>query len=351
MWRGVIFGAILTVCTGAAQAELTLCNKAAAPQTVGLAYKSGDSWFSEGWWTIAPSDCKTLVGGDLAQRNYYYTIKDPSKDSSGFAGEGYRFCAKDDSFELTGADGDCGALGATSRDYALIDTGETAPSFTFDLAAMPRAKGQDAAPALGLPDSAMRESFTRGTIGEPFVITARMQNCTDAEGFSACYAYAEGWMWVFDRTAAHNLAALDAMASLPVNTMLTISGDVIAYNDISVDALVAKIELAPPDANSAVLDAMQGTWVSADDSQSKMTIFGSEVSSSYGDEGGRVSVLSFVDTCEGRAVGEPGKPAILMQEMGLPPEDALCYAIEEASAQSLTLMYLPRGNLLTYTRP
>ncbi len=357
----IFLSLVLCLCAGAAQAELTLCNKGEAAQTVGLAYKKADAWFSEGWWTIESADCKLLVGGDLANRYYYYTVKNPS----GFAGEGFSFCAKDESYELTGVDGDCGAIGSNSRSYAQIDTGETSKSFSFDLPAVaapkadgaaPKADGaapkQDAAPApvsaLVLPSEATTDYFTQGQQGEPFTIFGRVQNCTNADGFDGCFVYADGWRWAFANGGGSNPAVMAALATMPVNTPVAITGDVLNYGDITVDAIASKIELAPPDANDATLTAMQGSWISVDDPQAKLVIYGSEQTDFYGSETVATSVISFVSACPDGSGGEGTK--LLVTQMGMTPEDALCYAVEEASATTLTLIYIPRGNFLTYTR-
>jgi len=330
-----------------AKAGLVLCNRAEVPQTVGVGYKLDGAWFSEGWWTLAPTECKTLVGGDLKQRYYYYTVRTPE----GFVGEGYSFCAQDASYELSGADGDCSALSAVARGYAQIDTGETATSFTFDLIGFAPAKAADTAPLPQTPalsPEARAESFVRGQQGEPFYITARLQECSTVDGFDGCFVYAEGWRWSFAHGAGSNPAAMAALARLPVNTMLHMSGDILSYGDITVEALLASIDLAPPDANSATLDRMQGRWVSEDDPQSKLDIIGSEQVDTYGDEVLSISVLSFAQGCPDGSV--EGSPTLVVQPMGSDPDSALCYAIDSVTADRMTLMYLPRGNFLTYLR-
>lgn len=336
----------LICAASAAQAELTFCNRAEVAQTVGMAYKTGKSWFSEGWWTIDPAGCKVLVAGDLQQRDYYYTVK--SNDN--FVGEGHRFCAKDESYDLTGADGDCGALGATVREYARIDTGDAALSFTFDLTAstsMPNDKVANPF-VIDLPAAAMTESFTPGQEGEPFTITARMQGCADDVSYWSCTVVAEGWMWDFDVQGVHNDAAIAAMRDLPVNTMLYVTGDVIQYNDITVVAQVAKIELAPRDAISDSLDRMQGRWISADDAQSVLDITGSLQTSRYGSDESRAGLMTFPGACPDG--GQTDGTTLVVQELGTPPEDALCYDILSLTNDRMELMYLPRGNILTYLR-
>ncbi len=342
--RAFLALAVFVLGANAAHAGLEICNKGGAAQTVGLAYKQGKAWFSEGWWTIDPDACKVLVGGDLQVREYYYTVK----NSDAYTGQGHWFCAKDESYDLTGADGDCGALGANSRDYSLIDTGEAATSFTFDLAPAPAPSAETAALAASLPAEAMTEYFTQGQQGEPFTISARLQECSDVDGFNGCFVYAEGWRWAFDAAAGNNPAVMAAMASLPVNTGLLITGDLIAYNDITVDALVSKIELLPPDANSAMLGQMQGKWVSTDDAQSTIVIHGSEQTDSYGTEVMSTSVINFTDACPDGMGGEG--PFMTLAQMGMPPEDALCYSVPEFDGNTMSMIYIPRGNFHTFTR-
>lgn len=343
----IVLGLAFILCAGAAHAELTICNRAEAAQTVGMAYKTGKTWFSEGWWTIDPAGCKVLVAGDLQQRDYFYTIK----NSDSFVGEGHWFCAKDESYDLTGADGDCGALGATVRDYARIDTGDSALSFTYDLTAPASMPSDDVANpfVIDLPAAAMTESFTPGADGEPFTITARMQGCADDVSYWSCTVVAEGWLWDFDVQGVHNDAAIAAMRDLPVNTMLYVTGDVIQYNDITVVAQVAKIELAPRDAISDSLDMMQGRWISTEDAQSKLDITGSLQSSGYGGEEPRQSLMTFPGACPDG--GQTDGTTLVVQELGTPPEDALCYDILALSNDRMELMYLPRGNILSYVRP
>lgn len=347
----------LVLLAGQAEAGLTLCNDGGSRASVAIAYAADGVWTSEGWWGIDPGACTVVQAGDLRQRHYYYTVS----GDAGFAGEGYRFCTKPDAFTLTGADGDCVAMAAEDRAFAHIDTGAEATDFTFRLAAAPGGKQADAAAPVaagfddiplqaadlaGLMAAAAIPSFERGMTGEPFLVNAVLQGCGPTEGGEGCTFYAEGARWIASAAGPSNPAALEAMAALPVGAALTVSGDMIFFGDITVEAAIAALEPGE-DAYAAERAAMQGSWVSADDPQSRIEIAGSEQTDSYGDELLRVSVLTLSDVCD----EAQGGVLMGLQEMGADPADVQCYAVLSVGKDRMELSYLPRGNTLTFIRP
>ena len=361
IYRGVLSAFLLLAATSA-KADLTVCNKTDAAQQVAVAYSDGAAWLSEGWWGIDPGACKVLLSGKLAQRHYYYTLSGQPE----FAGEGYGFCVTAEPFTLTGADGDCAALGGEPRRFAHIDTGPTAESFSFDLTgpAAPVIKGEVEAPMIGAVEQsedavaeppaaaatgdAFVDSFAQGTYGEPFTVTALMQGCDASDAVDGCVFYAEGVRWIASFGAANNPAALEAMAALPVNAPVIVSGDMVSMGDITVEAVVSRIEIGEPDAFAALRDAAQGDWVSQDDASAKLRMTGSEQTDIYGDEVLGVSVVTFADACPG---GENIGPVFFTQQMGGDPADLPCYAVVEITPERMELSYVGRGNTLVYLRP
>ncbi len=351
----------LVLLAGQAEAGLTLCNDGAARASVAIAYAADGVWTTEGWWGVEPGACTVVQAGDLRQRHYYYSLS----GDAGFAGDGYSFCTVPDAFTLTGADGDCAAMDAESRAFAHIDTGPDATDFTYRLtaaqAAAPGAKQADKATAAaplpeegsaqtpdlaGLMAAAAIPSFERGMSGEPFVVNAVMQGCGPTEGGDGCTFYAEGARWIAYATGQSNPAALAAMAALPAGAALVVSGDMIFFGDITVEAAIASLEPGE-DAFAGPRAAMQGAWVSADDPQSRVDIVGSEWTDTYADEVLRVSVLTLSDTC-----GEIRGGVLLGQQMmGGDPSDLMCYEVLSVGEDRMELSYLPRGNTLVYLRP
>lgn len=189
-------------------------------------------------------------------------------------------------------------------------------------------------------------SFEPGSHGEAFAVQGLMQGCAEAE-MSGCMFYAEGVRWAVTRGAGGNDAAIDAMAALPVNAPVFVIGDMISMGDITVDALISKLEPGPPDAYAVQREAMQGDWVSADDPLAKLSVVGSEETAIHDGESLTVSVVTFADTCPG---GEPMGTVIFKQEMGGDPMDLPCFAVLDITQERMELAYVGRGNTLVFLR-
>lgn len=190
-------------------------------------------------------------------------------------------------------------------------------------------------------------AFEPGSHGEPFAVQGVMQGCAVAE-IDGCMFYAEGARWAVTRGAGGNDAAIDAMAALPVNAPVFVTGDMVSMGDITVDALVSKLEPGTPDAYSMQRDAMQGNWVSADDPKSRLSVVGSEETAIYDGETLSVSVVTFSDACPG---GEPMGAVMFKQEMGGDPMDLPCFVLLDLKADRMELSHVGRGNTLRYVRP
>jgi hypothetical protein len=190
-------------------------------------------------------------------------------------------------------------------------------------------------------------SFAPGSHGEPFAVQGVMQGCAEPE-LDGCMFYAEGVRWAVTRGAGGNEAAITAMAALPVNAPVFVSGDMVSMGDITVDAMISKLEPGTPDAYAALRDAMQGDWVSAEDPQSMLSVVGSEETEIYGGETLITSVVSFADACPG---GEPIGTVMYKQEMGGDPMDLPCFAVLDITPDRMELSYVGRGNTLLYLRP
>jgi uncharacterized membrane protein len=384
-----VWAGLFVLAAGQAEAGLTLCNDAATRASVAIAYAADGVWTTEGWWGIDPGACTVVLGGDLTQRNYYYSLS----GDAGFTGDGYSFCTKAEAFTLPGADGDCAALAGEARPFAHIDTGPEAKDFTFRIAAVtapvpeqaPAKEQSAAAPAApsasgpskpgaaaagsqgaanparmpvpkmpapsqdasGLMAAAAIPSFERGLMGEPFYVSAILQGCGPTEvGGTGCTFYAEGARWIADAAGQSNPAAMRAMAALPQGTALFISGDLIFFGDITAEAAIASIEPGQ-DPYAADRAAMQGAWVSADDPQARIEIAGSEQTDIYGSELLGVSVMTLSDACG----GAKGGVLLSVQQMGGDPADQLCYEVLSVTDSRMELLYLGRGSALVYVRP
>jgi uncharacterized membrane protein len=104
-----------------AQAGFALCNKTAHPAKVALGRFSGTDWGSEGWWTIAPGKCETLVPGALDARYYYLYASD---GGTGTWDGTHDFCvAAVERFAIIGR-ADCAGRGYERKGFYEVDTHE-----------------------------------------------------------------------------------------------------------------------------------------------------------------------------------------------------------------------------------
>jgi uncharacterized membrane protein len=119
----LISGALLMVgaMTLPARADLKLCNNTESRVGVALGYKDKEGWATEGWWTIAPQKCMTLLKGDLIARYYYVFAVDYDKGGS-WGGKSI-MCTRDKVFTIRGVE-ECETRGYNKTGFFEVDTGE-----------------------------------------------------------------------------------------------------------------------------------------------------------------------------------------------------------------------------------
>jgi len=104
-----------------AWADLKMCNNTASRVGVALGYKDKEGWATEGWWTIEPQKCLTLLKGDLIARYYYVFAVD--YDKGGSWGGKSMMCTRDKVFTIRGI-ADCAGRGYQKTGFFEVDTGE-----------------------------------------------------------------------------------------------------------------------------------------------------------------------------------------------------------------------------------
>lgn len=127
IWNGsfwrlplVILGLVLSGISEV-RADFRLCNLTTSRVGVAIGYKTKDGWRSEGWWNVKPSDCQTLINGNLSSRFYYIYAQDYDRggDWSGTSA----MCTQDRQFTIDGVE-DCLARGFDRQKFQEVDTGE-----------------------------------------------------------------------------------------------------------------------------------------------------------------------------------------------------------------------------------
>jgi uncharacterized membrane protein len=317
-----------------ARAELSFCNETGETQWVAVGYKSGENWVSEGWWEISSGDCKAPIPGDLTNRHYYYRLF-----SDSFEGEGFKFCVKRDVFRSEG-DENCAARGFDSGDFADIDTGPDALSFTLTLTAPQPAKSSEAKSAPQASDPYV----AAGTYGEPLSLQGKLDGCERIDGLLYCYVMADGWRYVAyddERTPVELLDELDAMQP---GSNVAIAADLLSQGDVSVDMVLREVlQVADDDPEQLIV----GYWTSRDDSAAAMNIMGDGTLVDLYDANLTGEFDYFLrDSCLDAAPSETLHLVTIEKDSG----DTYCYEVLTLSSTWLELMYLPRGNILTYVR-
>jgi uncharacterized membrane protein len=118
----------LTGLAGPAFAAFNVCNKSNLPVRAAIGRFDGSYWASEGWWTIDPKACISLLTGPLQGRFYYLYASD---GANGSWGGKHGFCVGPAKFSVMGR-GSCAARGFERKRFFEVDTGN-APDYTHTL--------------------------------------------------------------------------------------------------------------------------------------------------------------------------------------------------------------------------
>lgn len=330
--KSILLTAAIGLAASPTLAGLEVCNNAGQNLSLAIGYSNGGEWISEGWWNIPAGDCKTPVTGELKKRYYYYRA---NAGGTAFASGKYSFCTTSQAFTIRG-DSNCAARGYETQGFRKLDTGDTATRFTLTLNAAP------AAPAEQPP--AERQGITPGTFGEPYTDNVTLQDC-HSDGQRACSFHAGGTkFFVYDdgRTPQFVFTVMEA---LDPGTPLTVEGDLEAVYDRTADVVLRDAAVRPWTEHDGLLNKLQGHWYSVDDPNAQFTVLGAERDNTYdGAYAGR-EYLSVSGRCRDFDGGGPYLYA-REEETG---ED-YCYVIDYVDHLELTLMYLPRGNILQYRK-
>lgn len=339
---------VLSVPAVPAFAKFEVCNSAPSDQTVAIAYRSDGDWVSEGWWTIAQGDCKTLVGSDLKSRYFYYRA---TVSGGSFTGENYYFCTDKNAFTIQGK-ADCESRGYASEAFSEIDTGDnTAFKLTLVDPNPPAAKNSNAPKANQKADATPKVSGpVSGALGEPFSVNGMFQGCETYDGQFQCAFHADGYKWYAFGGAGTPQNVMAALRTYEVGQLISVSGDILNYGDISVESAVYDVRSRTNSTEEDnTLSGLQGWWRSMDDRSSTMQIFGSEVYDYYDNEGVLEQYIRYADTCPS-APGLPGPFLIMFAPENY--DDPLCYTIEGWDAIVLQLGYVggAGSGLLSFER-
>ncbi len=336
-----------------AVAGLEICNDTGQDQSVAIGHMVDGTWTSEGWWNIDAGDCAEPVSGDLQNRYYYYRAE--TTDGQ-VMGDGSSFCITDDVFTIEGQDG-CAERGFDSAGFSQIDTGPTAKEFTLTLAAQNAdaigkrksiggTKAETPEPAPVAQD--MTSGFQQGSLGEPFTQSAKFQSCGSFDGARYCAFHADGWKWFAYYGGGTPDGFLDQISRLAPGADVEIAGDIVNMGDISVEVALSRVTVqSGASAYGAEFETIQGAWVSNDDPNYRLTVMGSELIETYPGSPDEQSFWRFQNNCDS---GVGGSELVIIKTY---PEtqDSDCFIVVTLTPGQLDLIFVPRGNMLSFRRP
>lgn len=123
-YRQLLLGALIFfISGGAATADLRVCNTTKEVVGVAIGYRGKSQWISQGWWSINPNDCQTLLDGPLKGRFYYFHAEE-AKGRGRWEGP-VPMCVKESKFTINGVE-DCFVRGFQKVGFQEIDTGAQA---------------------------------------------------------------------------------------------------------------------------------------------------------------------------------------------------------------------------------
>ncbi len=183
--------------------------------------------------------------------------------------------------------------------------------------------------------------------GQPVSVRGFLKGCHADSGMDICdVAGDDGYLYSLildDRTPPD---ARDMLLSTDANSKVAVDGTMIAHGDVSLNISVSHVQLIMLDPASAEFQQsrLSGLWKSTEDDQSTMRFSGAAYFDYYSGDAVDQGQVSFPQSCADSAPGGEGPFLVKTSKDGT----EYCYTIDSLTADTLTLMYLPRGNILTY---
>ena len=114
------------------------------------------------------------------------------------------------------------------------------------------------------------------------------------------------------------------------------------------DTLSSQSEPVFETSEDATLAQLQGVWVSTEDSKSYLKVTDEQLLMGYEgiEDASNTYTLRIADQLPDGQPSNPDTQYLILTQEG----DTMNYAIDKLTEDSLTLLYLPRGNFLSYTR-
>lgn len=255
-----------------------------------------------------------------------------------FLAEDWKYVVKDD---------------GKSHSYILEEIDALPVGGTYDLSGDMIFYSGDTAEITVREYSSMQSNSTNvapGTYGEPYSVTAIFKGCEQDAGQILCEFLTDGWRYIAMNDGKTDDGILNQLIKLPTDKSFQIEGDITNYGDITAEVTIRKFEEIAQTGAQALLNPLVGLWRSRSDKNSTMRVTSESVKYDYyeGDLMGEGDV-SFTKQCDDLQVLQTDTTLMQINDRKS-AEDIYCYEILDVTENGLSLMYLPRGNILEYKK-
>lgn len=120
MTRPALIAFTLLISATPAAAGLTVCNNTDQPAKLALGRFNGTQWMSEGWWTLTPHHCTSVIKTPLKARYYYLYATD---GGPGSWDGGRAFCVRSAGRFAIDGRANCAGRGFDRKGFFEVDTG------------------------------------------------------------------------------------------------------------------------------------------------------------------------------------------------------------------------------------
>ncbi len=127
--RLLMLAGLVVAFGGPAYADLRVCNTTNSRVGLALGYLDGETWISEGWFTLKPQRCEIIIRGKLGARYFYIHALDYDRGGN-WSGPNI-LCTREVEFSIRGPL-DCYARGYDRAGFLEIDTTQQ-PDWTVEL--------------------------------------------------------------------------------------------------------------------------------------------------------------------------------------------------------------------------
>jgi uncharacterized membrane protein len=116
----LVTGVFIFASSGAARADLKLCNMTKSQIGVVIGYRDKKGWVTEGWWNVNANSCSDILKGKLNARYYYIHAEDYVRDGE-WSGKAF-MCVQNKTFTIETAEKNCVDRGYRKAGFFEVDT-------------------------------------------------------------------------------------------------------------------------------------------------------------------------------------------------------------------------------------